>query len=251
MILETRKLSKVYQAGQEQVHALREVDFRAEAGDFIVINGPSGSGKTTFLNLISLIDEPTDGEVLLEGEPVSRLSSSRLAELRRDKIGLMFQSFNLIPVLSTFENVEYPLLLRGVPRRERRDRVMDLLAQVGLEKEATRRPDQLSGGQKQRVALARTLVNRPKLVLADEPTGNLDSKTGKTVMEIVQRLNRDHGVTFIVVTHDLSVNDYARRVVHIRDGQLSEGQTYAPARAEAKHKEVRRVVTPGTAQSYA
>jgi len=249
MILETRKLSKVYQAGQEQVHALREVNFRAEAGDFIVINGPSGSGKTTFLNLISLIDEPSSGEVFLEGRSVSHLSPSKLAELRRDKIGLMFQSFNLIPVLSAFENVEYPLLLRGVPRRARQRRVLDLLAQVGLEREAKRRPDQLSGGQKQRVALARTLVNEPKLVLADEPTGNLDSKTGKTVLEIVQRLNEDHHVTFIVVTHDLSVNDYAQRVVSIRDGKLCEG--HAPARAEAEHEEVRRVVAPGAAQSYA
>lgn len=227
MILETRQLTRIYQAGQEKVHALRGVDFQAEKGDFIVVNGPSGSGKTTFLNLISLIDDPTSGEVLIEGNSVSGFSSAQLARMRRDKIGLMFQAFNLIPVLSAFENVEYPLLLKGVPHRQRRKRVMQLLDGVELGKEANRRPDQLSGGQKQRVAIARSLVNHPILVMADEPTGNLDSSTSKTVMAIMRRLNQEHKVTFIVVTHDTLVNDYARRVVFIRDGQLSEGQPHA------------------------
>jgi putative ABC transport system ATP-binding protein len=198
------------------------VDFKAARGDFIVINGPSGSGKTTFLNMISLIDEPTEGEVYVEGQLVSGLSQSKLAEIRRDKIGLMFQTFNLIPVLSAFENIEYPLLLKGIDKNQRREKVMSLLEAVDLAKEANRRPDQLSGGQKQRVALARTLVNDPTIVLADEPTGNLDTKTSGRVMEMIARLNKDQGVTFLVVTHDMMVNDYANRLVHIRDGQLTE-----------------------------
>ncbi len=228
MVLQTYQLSKTYQVGQEEVQALRDVDFLAKPGDFIVINGPSGSGKSTFLNLVACIDKPTSGEVWIEGDLVSDLSQSDLAELRRDKIGLMFQSFNLIPVLSAFENVEYPLLLKGVPKRERREKVLQLLTEVGLEKEAFRRPDQLSGGQKQRVALARTLVNDPKIVLADEPTGNLDSKTSERVMDMIRRLNKQHGVTFLVVTHDPMVNSYADRLVFIRDGQLSENKSFKP-----------------------
>mgnify|MGYP002623848558 CR=1 FL=1 len=233
MILETRRLSKVYAAGQERVHALDAVDFQAQAGDFIVINGPSGSGKTTLLNMASLIDQPSSGEVFIQGQPVSRLNAADQADLRRDKIGLVFQAFNLIPVLSTFENVEYPMLLKGVPRAQRRDKVMGLLDAVGLTKEARRRPDQLSGGQKQRVALARALVNDPVLFLADEPTGNLDSKNGERVMEMMQRLNQERKVTFLVVTHDPRVNDYASRVVNIRDGVLREGDAGA-ARNGAK-----------------
>ena len=231
VLLETRQLTKLYAVGQEEIQALREVDFQAKAGDFVVINGPSGSGKSTFLNLIALIDQPTSGEVFLEGQPMSRLGSNELADLRRDKVGLMFQAFNLIPVLSAFENVEYPLLLKGVPARQRRERVLELLASVGLEQEAGRRPDQLSGGQKQRIALARTLANRPKIILADEPTGNLDSKTGETVMELMRTLNQEQQVTFIVVTHDPRVNPYASRVVHIRDGALSEQVVERPANA--------------------
>lgn len=222
MVLQTQKLTKTYVVGQEKVHALRGVDFHADKGDFIVINGPSGSGKTTFLNMISLIDEPTEGQVYVEGQLVSGLSQSELAVIRRDKIGLMFQTFNLIPVLSAFENIEYPLLLKGVEKNQRREKVMSLLEQVDLAKEAKRRPDQLSGGQKQRIALARTLVNDPTIVLADEPTGNLDTKTSEKVMAMIKNLNKEQGVTFLVVTHDMMVNDYANRLVSIRDGQLTE-----------------------------
>lgn len=221
-ILEARNLTKTYQVGQEQILALRGVDFQAEAGDFVVINGPSGSGKSTFLNLIGGIDCPTSGEIWIEGNSICGLSEGARAELRRDKIGLVFQSFNLIPVLSAYENVEYPLLLKGVPRTERRKKVLQLLNEVGLENEARRRPDQLSGGQKQRVALARALVNDPVLLLGDEPTANLDSTASKNVMGMMQRLNEEHRVTFILVTHDQLVNSYARRVVAIRDGQLFE-----------------------------
>ena len=222
MILETRELTKVYQVGQEEIHALRGVDFRAEAGDFTVINGPSGSGKTTFLNLIACIDRPTSGEVLIEGQLTQQLSESQLADLRKRKIGLVFQTFNLIPVLSAYENVEYPLLLLGLSRTERRKRAMGLLDEVGLKDLARRRPDELSGGQRQRIAIARALVTEPKIVLADEPSANLDSETGKQVMGIMRHLNQEHHVAFLVVTHDPVVTQYAQRIVKIRDGQLTE-----------------------------
>lgn len=222
MTLETQQLTKIYQMGQEEIPALRGVDFQADVRDFVVMSGPSGSGKTTFLNLIGCIDRPTSGEVLIEAQKTSSLSEGQLAELRKRKIGLIFQTFNLIPVLSAYENVEYPLLLQGVWRTERRERVSSLLQQVGLADLARRRPDQLSGGQRQRIAVARALIGEPKLVLADEPTANLDSETGGGVMEMMRRLNEDHGVAFIVVTHDPLVADYAKRKVSIRDGQLEE-----------------------------
>ncbi|HED04257.1 MAG TPA: ABC transporter ATP-binding protein [Candidatus Fraserbacteria bacterium] len=230
MLLETKALTKDYRAGKEMVHALRGIDFQLEQGDFVALNGPSGSGKTTFLNLIACIDEPTSGEVLIEGHGVNNLSSARLAELRRDMIGLVFQAFNLIPVLSAYENVEYPLLLQRIPRKERRSRVMGLLEEVGLGRLAGRRPDELSGGEKQRVALARALVARPRLVLADEPTGNLDSETGQKVMAIMQRLNREHQVAVVLVTHDPAISAYAERAVKILDGRLQQpGETSPPA----------------------
>ena len=222
--LETRRLSKTYTMGSETVHALRDVDFVAPQGDFVVINGPSGSGKTTFLNLISVIDRPSTGEVLLEGKPTSSLTEGQLATLRKTRIGLIFQSFNLIPVLSAAENVEYPLLLQKIAKTERRDRVQGLLAEVGLADLAKRRPNELSGGQRQRVAIARALVSRPKIVLADEPTANLDSETGGSVMQLMRGLNDEHCVTFLVVTHDASVSNYARRHIRILDGHLLEGR---------------------------
>lgn len=223
MILETRNLTKIYRVGKEEIPALRGVNFALETGDFVVINGPSGSGKTTFLNLIACIDKPTSGEVYIDGQPTSQLSEGQLAELRKHKIGLVFQTFNLIPVLSAYENVEYPLILLGVDRKERYRRTMALLEEVGLKDLANRRPDELSGGQRQRVAIARALVTNPKLVLADEPTANLDSETGKQVMAIMRRLNEEHHVAFLVVTHDPVVTQYAQRTVKIRDGQLFDG----------------------------
>jgi putative ABC transport system ATP-binding protein len=219
-MLVTENLVKDYHVGQETVHALRNVDFETNAGDFTVINGPSGSGKSTFLNLIACIDRPTSGEVYIEGEATSKLSESQLAELRKRKIGLVFQTFNLIPVLTAYENVEYPLLLLGMKRAERKERVMKLLDQVDIQNLAKRRPDEISGGQRQRVAIARALVTEPKIVLADEPTANLDSETGKKVMSIMRRLNEEHRVAFLVVTHDPVVTDYAKRTINIRDGQL-------------------------------
>ena len=220
--LETQQLSKTYRLGSEEVHALCGVDFVAEQGDFIVVNGPSGSGKTTFLNLLSVIDMPTEGEVLIEGEPTSWKTERQLSMLRRSTIGLVFQTFNLVPVLSAAENVEYPLLLQQLPRDERRARVAAMLKEVGLEEMAKRRPNELSGGQRQRVAVARALVSGPRIVLADEPTANLDSETGGRVMELLRGLNEDHCVTFIVVTHDPAVSAFAQRKIRILDGKLTE-----------------------------
>jgi len=220
--LEVRELSKVYRLGSEEIHALRDVDFTAYQGDFIVVNGPSGSGKTTFLNLLSVIDRPTRGDVLVEGEATAQRTERELAVLRRTKIGLVFQTFNLVPVLSAAENVEYPLLLQRLPKSERRERVAAMLEEVGLADLARRRPNELSGGQRQRVAVARALIARPRIVLADEPTANLDSETGGRVMELLRRLNDEHCVTFVVVTHDPAVSAFAQRRIRILDGRLSE-----------------------------
>jgi putative ABC transport system ATP-binding protein len=224
VFLQTRELTKTYRFGGAEIYALRDVDFAAQQGDFVVINGPSGSGKTTFLNLISAIDRPSSGDVSIEGVTTSSQTERALAELRRTKIGLVFQSFNLVPVLSAAENVEYPLQIQRLPKPERRARVAAILEEVGLADLARRRPSELSGGQRQRVAIARSLVTRPKMVLADEPTANLDSETGKQVMELMRNLNDEHCVVFIVVTHDPAVAAYARRQIRILDGRLSEGE---------------------------
>ena len=223
--LEAQSLTKTYKVGGSMVYALRDVDFTAKQGDFIVINGPSGSGKTTFLNLISAIDRPSQGEVVIQGVSTNDLSEKQLAHLRKDKIGLIFQTFNLIPVLSAAENAEYPLLLQKLSKVERRERVHAMLAEVGLDDLGRRRPNELSGGQRQRIAIARALITRPKLVLADEPTANLDSETGAQVMDLMRRLNEEHCVVFIVVTHDPAVTRYAQRQVRIHDGRLIEGET--------------------------
>jgi putative ABC transport system ATP-binding protein len=220
--LQAKALSKRYQVGSSTVHALREVNFSAMQGDFIVINGPSGSGKTTFLNLISAIDRPSEGDVLIQGVSTNSLSERQLAQLRKEKIGLIFQTFNLIPVLTAAENAEYPLLLQKLPKAERIERVRSMLAEVGLQDLGRRRPNELSGGQRQRIAIARALITRPKLVLADEPTANLDSETGAQVMDLMRRLNEEHCVVFIVVTHDPAVAEYARRRIRIHDGGLTE-----------------------------
>jgi len=232
-MLETHELTKDYQVGQEVIHALRGVDFQAHPGEFVVINGPSGSGKSTLLNLIACIDRPTSGEVFIDEQRTNELSDYDLTELRKTKIGLLFQTFNLIPVLNVYENAEYPLLLLGVDKAERRRRVMALLEEVGIDDLAKRRPDEISGGQRQRVAIARALVTDPKLVLADEPTASLDSKTGTQVMEIMSRTKTEHQAAFVVVTHDPMVSEFAERVVSIRDGQLYEGedQEHEPAAA--------------------
>ncbi|MDI3280475.1 MAG: ABC transporter ATP-binding protein [Bacillota bacterium] len=223
MLLKAENLSKEYRSGAEVVRAVRSLSLEVDSGDFLIINGPSGSGKTTLLNLLGLIDRPTSGEIYLEGRATSRLSPRSLADLRLRRIGLIFQTFNLISVLSAYENVEYPLLLLRMKPRERRRRVMELLEAVGLADLAHRRPEQLSGGQRQRVGIARALAAGPALVLADEPTANLDSENSQRVMDLLAELNARLGVACVVVTHDPLVTKYARRIAHLRDGQLQEG----------------------------
>jgi len=225
-VIEARSLTKTYLTQAEQVVALNEVNLTVKTGDFIIINGPSGSGKTTFLNLISGLDLPSAGEVLLNGQVLHTLSDNQRTELRLRQIGLIFQSFELIPVLTVFENVEYPLVLQRLPRSERRNRVNRILAKVGLEKMANRFPAQLSGGQKQRVGIARALVTRPQIVLADEPTGSLDSSTGEQILRLMLELNNTYKVSFLIVTHDQAMKKYARRLLEIRDGVLTEKECY-------------------------
>ena len=225
VFLETRDLTKTYRLGREDIRALEGVDFVAAQGDFVVLNGPSGSGKTTFLNLISAIDRPTQGEVIIEGVSTTSQTDRQLAAMRRNKIGLVFQSFNLIPVLSAAENVEYPLLLHRLERPERKRRVRAMLEEVGLGELTKRRPNELSGGQRQRVAIARALVSRPRMVLADEPTANLDAKNSHHILKTMVRLNLELKTTFIFATHDDKVIQYLRRIIHLEDGRVVKDET--------------------------
>ncbi len=222
-ICELRSVTKTYGSGPTQVHAIRNVDLSIEAGELIAIVGPSGSGKTTLLNQVGCLDNPTSGEVLIEGSSTATLSDGALAHLRAERIGFIFQSFNLIPVLTALENVELSVQLAGGGGG--RQEALALLAEVGLEGLGKRRPNQLSGGQQQRVAIARALVKRPGLVIADEPTANLDSTNGKAVVNLMRILNQKRGTTFLFSTHDPMVVAHARRVVTLRDGQVASDQT--------------------------
>jgi putative ABC transport system ATP-binding protein len=218
-LVEVHDVSKTYRLGELPVAALAGVSLRLEAGEFVAVAGPSGSGKTTLLNLIGCLDTPTAGEIQIDGQSVSRLSSGARADLRARKLGFIFQTFNLIPVLTAFENVEYPLLLTR-RRGDLRQRVRRALEQVGLAERARHRPPELSGGQQQRVAIARALVTDPVLVLADEPTANLDSRTGHEIVELMRQLNRDRGTTFLFSTHDARIMTVADRVLEISDGRF-------------------------------
>jgi len=222
-VIETRKLSKFYVLGAETVRAVREVDLRIDKGEFVALMGPSGSGKTTFMNLLGCLDTPTAGEYWLNGQNVSQLSEGRLARIRNKEIGFVFQTFNLLPRASALHNVELPLIYAGVPASERRRRAQEKLEMVGLGDRMHHKPPELSGGQRQRVAVARALINDPAILLADEPTGNLDSKTGEEVMGIFTRLN-DEGQTIILVTHELDIAEHAKRQVHLRDGLIERDE---------------------------
>jgi putative ABC transport system ATP-binding protein len=222
------RLSKQYQMGEVEVCALQDINLAlVEQGDgaspegMIALCGPSGSGKSTLLNIIGCLDRPTAGEVKVLGHDVLRLGDDELSDLRHRSLGFIFQTFNLIPVLSAFENIEYPLLLSGLSGRERRERVSALVEEVGLTRFATHRPSQLSGGQQQRVAIARALVTRPQLVLADEPTANLDTATGLLILELMQSMRAEHGCTFIFATHDSRLLPFADRIVRLVDGKLA------------------------------
>ena len=219
-VIITEGVYKRYSDNGVPVEAVRGVDLRIERGEYTAIAGPSGSGKTTFLNLISGLDKVSAGKIWLDGKPISEMAGGELSDFRRDHIGFIFQAYNLIPVLTVAENVEYVMLLQGVPPAERRKRVVAILGELGLEGYENRRPPQLSGGQQQRVAIARAIVSRPTIVLADEPTANLDSQTAVELIEMMKKLNETHGTTFLFSTHDTRVMDRARRLVVLRDGRI-------------------------------
>ncbi len=227
-VAKVENVTRVYKAGKVETQALRGVNLCIENGEFTALVGPSGSGKTTLLQLIGCLDQPSSGRVFVNGTEVTKLSRNKRADMRRGAIGFIFQFFALIPTLSAYENIEMPLLLAGTGAAERRQRVQQLLEWVDLSDRAGNRPDQMSGGQQQRVAIARALATKPALILADEPTANLDTPNGKQVMEIMTRLNQETGVTFVFATHDPRVIQYARRVVTLRDGMIvPEMQTVA------------------------
>ncbi len=221
-VIRTRDIKKTYTDNGIPVEAVRGIDFTLEKGEFTAIIGPSGSGKTTFLNLVAGLDSPTGGEVELSGKLISSMTGRELSDFRRDHIGFIFQAYNLFPVLTVEENVEYIMLLQGVGKRERHERVMAMLDQVGLADMAGRLPSKLSGGQQQRVAVARAMVSEPALVIADEPTANLDSSTSGSLLDLMRKLNDETGMTFLFSTHDEIVMERARRVVVIRDGLVHE-----------------------------
>ncbi len=223
-IIKLENVSKQYKIGEVVTQALAGINLSFQENEFAALVGPSGSGKTTLLQLIGCLDKPDGGKVIIDGKDVTHLTANQRADLRREKIGFIFQFFALVPVLSAYENVELPLLLTGVNSSERKERVIHLLESVGLGNRTHHRPDQLSGGEQQRVAIARALAPRPVMVLADEPTANLDSANGAQAMEIMQRLNKETGTAFIFATHDPRVVAYAQRVIELRDGKLVDGE---------------------------
>ncbi len=224
-VIVVEQLTKTYDLGEVKVEALRGIDLRIGQGEFVAVMGASGSGKSTFLNIVGCLDRPTSGRYLLEGSDVSRMSSDQLAEVRNRKIGFVFQSFNLLNRTTALENVELPLLYDGTDARDRHARALAALRAVGLETRAGHHPSQLSGGQQQRVAIARALVNRPAIILADEPTGNLDSQTSVEIMGIVQALNAQQGMTIVLITHEPDIARYAQRVIVFKDGVVAEDRS--------------------------
>ena len=221
MILELKGIYKNYQQGKMDVPVLKNVDFSMEEGEYVAIMGPSGSGKTTLMNIIGCLDQPTSGEFYLDGQSIKTCTENEMSDIRLNKIGFVFQSFHLLPRQSALSNVEMPLNYAHVPRKERKARALKALERVGLADRVDFRPNQLSGGQMQRVAIARAIVNNPRLLLADEPTGALDSKSGEQIMELFHRLNEE-GVSVLMITHDPEIAAHAKRIVMIRDGELQE-----------------------------
>lgn len=224
MSIKLKAVGKTYQLGQTTVHALRDASLEIKQGEFVALVGPSGSGKSTMLQLMGALDQPSSGEVWVDNQSVNKMADHELAEIRRDRIGFIFQSFNLIPVLSVFGNVELPLVLQKVAKQERHDRVYAMLERVGLADRALHKTEELSGGQRQRVAIARALVTNPSIVLSDEPTANLDSKTGEEILALMRRLNEEQQVTLLFATHDPKIVRHAKRVVSILDGRINGDQ---------------------------
>jgi putative ABC transport system ATP-binding protein len=227
MLIEVQDLTKVYKMGDVRVHALRGVDLRLEEGEFAAIMGPSGSGKSTLMDILGCLAKPTSGSYKLEGQEVARLSETLLAGVRNRKIGFVFQAYNLLPRTSALRNVELPLVYARVPRRERRRRALAALGSVGLADRIHHRPNEMSGGQQQRVAIARALVNKPSILFADEPTGNLDTKSGKEVMNVFQQLSEAGSTTIIMVTHENNIAAYAQRIIQLRDGVIEADERVA------------------------
>ena len=228
-LIETNHLMKTYEVGDTTVHALDDVSLSVTNGEFVAIMGPSGSGKSTFMNVIGCLDEPTSGRYLLEGIDIGHRGRDELAEIRNRKIGFVFQGFNLLPRTSALENVELPMLYNGFTPKERRQRAMDALRTLGLEGREDHNPNQLSGGQQQRVAIARALVNRAPLILADEPTGNLDTKTSIEIMELFVKLNEESGITILLVTHEPDIAAYSKRTVRFLDGKIVSDERTKPS----------------------
>jgi putative ABC transport system ATP-binding protein len=226
-IIEVTNLVKTYDTGSVLVHALRGVDLSVAAGEMVAIMGPSGCGKTTLLNVVSGIDDPTEGLVMIEGTDIATLDDNSKTSYRAHRMGFIFQFYNLLPVLSAVENVELPLLVSGTPPKEGRERALAALARVGLEERATHKPSELSGGQRQRVTIARALVNNPAIVWADEPTGDLDTKTADDIMSLMQELNREQGQTFVIVTHDPGIAARCHRTIHMVDGIIEREEINA------------------------
>lgn len=223
-IIVTEKLKKDYKADGNIVHAVRNIDFTVKSGEFTAIVGPSGSGKTTFLNLCSGLDTPTEGKVWLNDKQITEMNGKELSDFRRDHIGFIFQAYNLIPVLTVKENIEYIMLLQGITKADRYNNVMNILKDIGMEGYEKRFPPKLSGGQQQRVAIARAMVSKPELILADEPTANLDQKTGAELLDMMRELNKKTGMTFLFSTHDPMVMERADRVVTLVDGQIAKDE---------------------------
>jgi putative ABC transport system ATP-binding protein len=221
-VVDANNLTKVFTMGDVEVHALRGLSVQIKRGEVISIMGPSGSGKSTLMNILGCLDQPTSGEYCLDGESVANLKDEQLAEIRNQKVGFVFQSFNLLPRSTTLTNVELPLRYSPPNGRKRRELAEEALVEVGLGDRINHRPNELSGGQQQRVAIARALVNDPAIVMADEPTGNLDSKSGDEIMDLLLRLNQERGTTLIIVTHDPDIAEQTQRVIHIRDGVVAE-----------------------------
>ena len=221
-MINMRKIRKIYSTGKIEVEALREIDLEIDENEFVSVMGPSGSGKSTLMNLMGCLDTPTSGEYFLDGQKVENLSPNELAEIRNQKVGFVFQSFNLLPYATAFENVEVPLIFAGVPSRKRRKRAEELLERVGLKDRADHKPTELSGGEMQRVSIARALANQPRLILADEPTGNLDSVSGKEIVDLFEDLWRQ-GHTIIVITHDNEISSRTQRIIKLKDGLVIDG----------------------------